>query len=55
MFIEGAKKLIPDSHEEILNSLDKINNLLSRYFIGLLLQLFIVFILYMIVLIIFWG
>jgi predicted PurR-regulated permease PerM len=54
MFIEGAKKLIPDSHEEkVLNSLDKINNLLSRYFIGLLLQLFIVFILYMIVLIIF--
>lgn len=54
MFIMGAKKLIPDSHEEqILNSLDKINNLLSRYFIGLLLQLFIVFILYLIVLLIF--
>lgn len=53
-FIEGAKKLIPDSHEEqILNSLDKINHLLSRYFIGLLLQLFIVFILYLIVLVIF--
>ncbi|MFT5254064.1 MAG: putative PurR-regulated permease PerM [Flavobacteriales bacterium] len=54
MFIEGAKKLIPNSHEEqILNSLDKINNLLSRYFIGLLLQLFIVFLLYLIVLVIF--
>ena len=54
MFIVSAKKLIPDSHEEqILNSLDKINNLLSRYFIGLLLQLFIVFLLYLIVLIIF--
>ncbi|MBU0942448.1 MAG: AI-2E family transporter [Flavobacteriaceae bacterium] len=54
MFVVGAKKLIPDSHEDqILNSLDKINHLLSRYFIGLLLQLFIVFILYLIVLLIF--
>ncbi len=54
LFIIGAKKLIPDSHEEqILNSLDKINNLLSRYFIGLLIQLSIVFILYLIVLLIF--
>jgi predicted PurR-regulated permease PerM len=54
LFIEGAKKLIPDSHEDkILNSLNKINNLLSRYFIGLLIQLFIVFILYIIVLLIF--
>lgn len=54
MFIIGAKKLIPDSHEvQILNSLEKINHLLSRYFIGLLLQLFIVFLSYLIVLIIF--
>jgi predicted PurR-regulated permease PerM len=54
LFIEGAKKLIPDSHEDkILNSLNKINRLLSRYFIGLLIQLFIVFILYVIVLLIF--
>ena len=54
LFIVGAKKLIPDSHEEqILNSLEKINHLLSRYFIGLLLQLFIVFLLYLIVLLIF--
>lgn len=53
-FIISAKKLIPDSHEEqILNSLEKINHLLSRYFIGLLIQLFIVFILYLVVLIIF--
>lgn len=53
-FINGAKKLIPDSHEEqILNSLDKINHLLSRYFIGLLIQLFVVFLLYLIVLLIF--
>lgn len=54
LFINGAKKLIPDSHEEqILNSLEKINQLLSRYFIGLLLQLLVVFILYLIVLLIF--
>jgi len=54
LFINGAKKLIPDSHEtQILNSLDKTNYLLSRYFIGLLLQLGIVFILYLIVLSIF--
>lgn len=53
-FIENLKKLIPDTQEEpILNSLDKINHLLSRYFIGLLLQLGIVFILYLIVLSIF--
>lgn len=54
LFIDGAKKLIPDSHEEqILNSLEKINQLLSRYFIGLLIQLLVVFIMYLIVLLIF--
>lgn len=54
LFIIGAKKLIPDTHEEqILNSAHKINNLLSRYFIGLLIQLFLVFVLYLIVLFIF--
>jgi predicted PurR-regulated permease PerM len=54
MFIIGFKKLIADSHEEqILNSLEKTNHMLSRYFLGLLLQLFIVFILYLIVLLIF--
>lgn len=54
IFIIGAKNILPDSQEDkILNSLDKINVLLSRYFIGLLLQLFIVFVLYLIVLLIF--
>ena len=54
LFIVSAKKLIPDSQEDkILNSLHKINHLLSRYFIGLLIQLFIVFVLYLIVLFIF--
>ncbi|MCB0442527.1 MAG: AI-2E family transporter, partial [Flavobacterium sp.] len=54
IFMAGAKRIIPDSlEEEVLNSLKKINNLLTRYFLGLLLQLFIVFILYFIVLLIF--
>jgi predicted PurR-regulated permease PerM len=54
LFIIGAKKLIPESlNEQTLNSFNKINHLLSRYFIGLLLQLFIVFVLYLIVLLIF--
>lgn len=53
-FIVSAKELIPDAQEDkILNSLDKIYNLLSRYFIGLLIQLSIVFVLYLIVLLIF--
>ncbi|HRM13643.1 MAG TPA: AI-2E family transporter [Flavobacterium sp.] len=54
IFILGARDLIPNSHEDqILNSLEKTNHLLSRYFIGLLLQLFIVFLSYIIVLFIF--
>lgn len=54
MFIVSSKKILPDEHEEqILNSVTKINELLSRYFIGLLLQLFVIFILYLIVLLIF--
>ena len=54
LFISGAKKLIPDNQEDkILNSVHKINHLLSRYFIGLLLQLSILFVLYTIVLYIF--
>ena len=48
------KWILPDEHEDkILASIDKTNELLSRYFIGLLLQLFIIFILYLIVLLIF--
>ncbi len=54
LFISGAKTMIPDAQEEqVINSVHKINHLLSRYFIGLLLQLSIVFILYTIVLSIF--
>ena len=48
------KSILPKSQKkQILISLDKITNLLSRYFIGLLLQLFIIFILNGIVFLIF--
>ncbi|TDD95976.1 AI-2E family transporter [Flavobacterium cellulosilyticum] len=54
LFVKGLKKLIPDSQEvKIIHSLHKIDHLLSRYFIGLLLQLSIIFLLYLIVLFIF--
>ncbi|SNB02699.1 putative transporting permease [Flavobacterium psychrophilum] len=54
IFTNGMKIILPDNHEEkILNSFTKINEMLSRYFIGLLIQLSIVFILYLIVLLIF--
>jgi predicted PurR-regulated permease PerM len=49
----SAKKLIPDGHEDKALNFRKINYLLSRYFIGLLLQLFIVFVLYFTVLLLF--
>lgn len=53
-FIASIKRMLPESHEEkILNSLSKINIVLSKYFSGLVLQLTIVFILYLIVLLIF--
>jgi predicted PurR-regulated permease PerM len=46
--------LIPDDKEDRLrNSIEKIKNLLSRYFIGVLLQILILFIIYTIVLVIF--
>lgn len=53
-FIAAFKKIIPVSHEEeTLQSIQKINEMLTRYFVGLLVQLFIVFVLYFIVLLIF--
>ncbi|MDQ6471900.1 AI-2E family transporter [Flavobacterium sp. LHD-80] len=53
-FKSQARKILPDTNEDkILNSITKINHLLTRYFIGLLLQLTVVFILYIIVLVIF--
>ncbi len=53
-FIIGMKKILPDEHEDkILNSIEKIRLLLTRYFIGLFVQLTVVFILYLIVLLLF--
>jgi len=54
LFTIGAKKILPEAHEEkILNSFRKINYMLSRYFIGLIIQMAILFVLYLIVLLIF--
>jgi len=48
------KRVVPEAHEEkMMNSLASINILLTRYFIGLIIQLTIVFILYLIILVIF--
>lgn len=53
-FKSTARKILPDSNEDkIINSITKINHMLTRYFVGLLLQLTVVFILYLIVLVIF--
>ncbi len=53
-FLVGIKKILPDSSEEkILNSADKTKQMLTRYFIGLIIQLTIICILYLIVLLIF--
>jgi predicted PurR-regulated permease PerM len=54
LFIVGFKKILPESNEEkILNSVEKIRHLLTRYFIGLLVQLTIICTLYLVVLWIF--
>lgn len=54
MFIVGVKRILPDSQEEkILNSVEKIRELLTRYFVGLIIQLTIICVLYLIVLLIF--
>lgn len=53
-YFRSFKSLLPDSKKDkIVDSVRKSNDLLSRYFIGLMLQLFVVFILYLIVLLIF--
>ncbi|AWH85511.1 AI-2E family transporter [Flavobacterium album] len=54
LFTVNAKKILPDAHEDkILNSLRKVNYLLSRYFIGLIIQMAVLFTMYLIVLLIF--
>ncbi len=54
MFTAAAKKVLPDAHQDkIINSFRKINHLLSRYFIGLIIQMACLFVCYLIVLLIF--
>ena len=53
-YFRSFKSLLPESNKgKIVDSVRKSNDLLSRYFIGLMLQLLIVFILYLIILLIF--
>ncbi len=53
LFQNGLLIFVPQTKEKgTINSIEKINNLLSRYFVGLLLQIFILFIIYTIVLLI---
>ncbi len=50
---KGILALVPESKEtKTTHSIDKINGLLSRYFVGLLLQIFVLFIIYMVTLLI---
>lgn len=47
----GILTFVPDNKESnLVKSIDKLNNLLSRYFAGLLLQLFILFVIYSVIL-----
>lgn len=49
----GILTFVPDNKESnLVKSIDKLNNLLSRYFAGILLQLFILFVIYTIALLI---
>lgn len=51
LFQNGLLIFVPNTKEkETVNSINKINSLLSRYFVGLLLQIFILFVIYTIVL-----
>jgi len=53
LFQHGILTFVPRNKESgTVNSIDKINNLLSRYFVGLLLQIFILFVIYTAVLLI---
>lgn len=53
LFMEGIKIFIPDSKEtKLAASFDKIKDLLSRYFVGLIIQILILFIIYTAVLLI---
>ncbi|QLG46659.1 AI-2E family transporter [Costertonia aggregata] len=51
LFQNGLLTFVPKAKEKgTVNSIEKINGLLSRYFVGLLLQIFVLFVIYTIVL-----
>jgi len=53
LFQNGLLIFVPKTREKgTVNSINKINSLLSRYFVGLLLQIFILFVIYTIVLLV---
>ncbi len=53
LFQNGLLIFVPNKREKgMVNSINKINSLLSRYFVGLLLQIFILFVIYTIVLLV---
>ncbi len=53
LFQNGLLIFVPNTKEKgTVNSINKINSLLSRYFVGLLLQIFILFVIYTIVLLV---
>lgn len=53
LFQNGLLIFVPNTKEQrTINSIEKINGLLSRYFVGLLLQIFILFVIYTIVLLV---
>ncbi len=53
LFQNGLLIFVPNTKEKgTINSINKINTLLSRYFVGLLLQIFILFVIYTIVLLV---
>ena len=53
LFQNGLLIFVPNTKAQgTINSIEKINGLLSRYFVGLLLQIFILFVIYTIVLLI---
>jgi len=53
LFQRGLLTFMPQNKENsMVKSIDKINGLLSRYFVGLLLQIFVLFVIYTVVLLI---
>jgi predicted PurR-regulated permease PerM len=54
IIFNGFKSILPDNQEaKVLASIQKIRDLLSRYFLGLLIQIFIILVLYLVVFLIF--